>query len=164
MKAAANFWVTCIQTMVISSDPYEFSDLEALARDVNEGDCCGDVDVIYACALGPVEAAKGLLCQRSEPEFLYEIREFNENHDEYAETHYYLIPSLVLTVADQLAPGHTLASATSEYEVRTLLRELPPEAAGIITMLLNAPTDQKGVTQFESLLVVLNDIVSKKAD
>lgn len=63
------FFKTTITIEILSEKKYNSTDLEKIAYDITDGDCSGVVNVTEYKELTPVEAAKALLAQGSDPEF-----------------------------------------------------------------------------------------------
>lgn len=75
-EAERKFYKTVIKIEVLSEDPYEYTDLENLSYDINEGDCSGKVTIESSQELSKEQTKEELVKQGSDPNFL-----LNEDED-----------------------------------------------------------------------------------
>lgn len=69
MPSQRKFYRTIIQVEVLSEEPYEITDLEDIAYDVDQGDCSGITKIVSTETVGGPEITKLLEAQGSDPEF-----------------------------------------------------------------------------------------------
>jgi hypothetical protein len=69
-EAPKKYWRTEFKVVVISEDePVDNMELAAVAFEIQDGDCSGEVTVEGVDELTPVEAAQALIAQGSDPTF-----------------------------------------------------------------------------------------------